>query len=231
VSGAPTMSDVDRLLAEYITEHRAGGEADPLGYLDRLEGAEREELVALLDAYLQRAPAREWDAQAFRGSPAEQLARSLHRSLAGRAGLWPVVLPRLRERARVRRADLVDRLAEALGVGDRRAKVAGYYHEMEQGSLEPAGVSDRVLDALGGIVGASAESLRRAGESLAGAVAAEDRAEPAFTRLRHGAAEGMASPGDRAEPVRGGEGWDEVDELFRGGVAHTQTGGTDDGSS
>ena len=27
------MSDVDRLLADYIAEHRAGGEADPREYL------------------------------------------------------------------------------------------------------------------------------------------------------------------------------------------------------
>ena len=42
------------------------------------------------------------------------------------------------------------RLAERLGVTSREAKVERYYHEMEQGLLPPAGVSDRVLDALGG---------------------------------------------------------------------------------
>ena len=30
------MTDVDRLLAEYIAEHRAGGEADPREYLSRV---------------------------------------------------------------------------------------------------------------------------------------------------------------------------------------------------
>src|SRR5437667_88545 len=53
------MTDVDRLLREYIEEHRAGGEADPLAYVERLEGTDRAELEALIDAYLARAPARD----------------------------------------------------------------------------------------------------------------------------------------------------------------------------
>lgn len=215
------MSDVDRLLSDYISEHRAGGEADPLAYLDQLEGTDREELAELLDAYLQRTPGREWDPDAYRGSAAERLTESLSRSLTGRAGLWPVVLPRLRERAQMKRADLVERLAEALGVGGRREKVASYYHEMEQGSLEPAGVSDRVLAALGAIVGTSAETLRRTGESLPAGKPIEGAPDAAFTRMQH------APPGYEADeapqagaPARSpgtAEEWDEVDELFRGG--------------
>jgi len=215
------MSDVDRLLSEYISEHRAGSEADPVGYLEQLEGTDREELAALLDAYLQRAPGREWDPEAFRGSAAEQLTQSLSKSLEGRAGLWPVVLPRLREQAKVKRADLVEALAQALGVGASKEKVATYYHEMEQGSLESTGVSDRVLDALGRLVGASAESLRRAGQNLGQAVALEDRADAAFTRMQHAAPEYTdADAAKTPAPARSlgtAEEWDEVDELFRGG--------------
>ena len=50
------MSDVDRLLAEYIAEHRAGGEADPRAFLSRASPAEQRELASLIDAYLARAP-------------------------------------------------------------------------------------------------------------------------------------------------------------------------------
>src|SRR3954454_13632219 len=51
------MSDVEQVLREYIREHRAGGDADPREYLTRLdEGADRLELEALIDAYLERAP-------------------------------------------------------------------------------------------------------------------------------------------------------------------------------
>ena len=55
------MSDVDRLLADYIAEHRAGGEADPREYLSRASPAERAELAALIDAYLARAPRQPFD--------------------------------------------------------------------------------------------------------------------------------------------------------------------------
>ncbi|MGI9021366.1 MAG: hypothetical protein ACR2G3_11730 [Solirubrobacterales bacterium] len=214
------MSDVERLLSEYITEHRAAGQADPVAYLDQLEGIDREELAVLLDGYLQQAPGREWDAEAYQGSSAERLTESLAKSLSGQAGLWPVLLPRLRERAQIKRAELVEKLAAGLGVGESTEKVAGYYHEMEQGTLEAEGVSGRVLDALAGIVGASAESLRRAGQNLAGGTVMAERADPAFTRVVKGAIEGdepaataAPSAGRTAEPAD----WDEVDQLFRGG--------------
>ena len=213
------MSDVDRLLSEYMAEYRESGGADPLAYLDQLEGTDREELAALLDAYLQRAPGREWDPDAYRGSAAERLVESLNRSLAGRAGLWPVLLPRLRERAQVKRAELVERLGQALGVADREEKVASYYHAMEQGTLESKGVSDRVLSALGKIVGASVESLRKAGEQLAEGVELGDAGtDPAFTRMRAADDQELAAPAAPASRApEGDEDWDEVDELFRGG--------------
>jgi hypothetical protein len=212
------MSDVERLLHEYIAEHRAGGEADPLAYLERVEGIERGELAELIDAYLERAPGREWDPAAYSGSAAERLVEGLDRSLRGQAGLWPSLLPRLRERARVRRADLAARLAEGLGVGDREEKVAAYYHEMEQGQLASARVSGRVLEVLGGILGTSAEALRNAGEAFgpAGPTPAESAV---FARMARPSAEYRdevaATPRDRAEEEA--VEWDEVDELFRGG--------------
>ena len=142
------MSDVDRLLAEYIAEHRAGGEADPRAFLSRASPAEQRELASLIDAYLARAPRQSFDQASFRGSSAERTVDELERALGGQAGLWPALLPRLRDRAGLKRCELVERLADALGVGDRKDKVADYYHEMEQGLLPARGVSDRVLDAL-----------------------------------------------------------------------------------
>lgn len=212
------MSDVERLLSEYIQSHKAGEEANPLAYLDQVSGTDREELAALIDGYLQRTPAAEWDPDAYRGSEAERMVQSLTRSLTGQAGVWPVLLPSLRARAEVKRSELVARLAEALGVGDRREKVAGYYHRMEQGSLDAGGVSARVLEALGGIVGASAESLRRAGEAAAGRAGMAAPGEPAFTRMQHPAPEyAQERAAEERAPEAGAEDWDEVDELFRGG--------------
>ena len=117
------MADVERLLSEYIAEHRAGGEADPVAYLDRAEGADRAELVELIDAYLERSPGREWDAAAYKGSEAERVADAITRSLAGESGWWPLVLPRFRAKLEMTRAAVVARLAEALGATGREEKV------------------------------------------------------------------------------------------------------------
>ena len=147
------------------------------------------------------------------GSLGKVLVRRL---LTGEAGLWPSLLPWLRDRAKVRRGELVKRLAEALGVGDREPKVAAYYHQMEQGQLPSAGVSNRVLEALGRIVGASTEALRRAGEPLGEGPEAGGR-EAVFARTARveQAYEADQAPA-AAAPAREAE-WDEVDELFRGG--------------
>ncbi|MGI8805949.1 MAG: hypothetical protein ACR2IN_09745 [Thermoleophilaceae bacterium] len=214
------MTDVDSLLSEYIARQRSGGEADPTDLVERLEGVDRRELEELIDGYLRRAPRREFDAAAYRESGAPQVVDALSRSLTGSAGLWPALLPRLRERARLRRAELVERLAGALGAADRRAKVEAYYHEMEQGLLPADGVSDRVLGALGEIVGASAETLRRAGAAIAPPACAGPAEQPAFARtaLPDPAYEGMESPAAPTGPAdHPADAWDEVDELFRGG--------------
>ncbi len=129
------MAELEGLFTEFVGRHLAGEDPDPWAYVDQLSGDERSELEELIDAYFVGAPPRNWDAGAYRGSGAERIAEALDRSFRGAAGLWPAVLPRLRDRAQIARGALVQRLADALGVGDRREKVAAYYHEMEQGLL------------------------------------------------------------------------------------------------
>jgi hypothetical protein len=208
------VSDVDRLLSEYITEHRDGGVADPREYLARVSAPDRPELATLIDAYLSRAPRRRFDAASFRGSTAERTVGDLERALGGRSGLWPTMLPELRHHAGLRRVQLVARLAAALGVADREARVGEYYHQMEQGILPASGVSDRVLAALAEIVGATSEALRAAGEALT-PFAGDDLPSRAFARR----AEGEPAPGpvSPAAAAASASGPDEVDRLFRGG--------------
>jgi hypothetical protein len=205
------MPDVDRLFEEFVAEDRAGGPADPRAYLERASEEDRAELEALLDGYLARAPRRPFDPDAFVASPARAVAEELARSLGGASGSWPALLPRLRHRARLRRADVVQRLAAELGAGDREEKVARYYHEMEQGTLPAAGVSDRVLESLARVVGESADRLREAGRARAGS--GQARAAAAFARV--------ATPDPRyAEPAAATSPppaeRDEIDELFTG---------------
>jgi hypothetical protein len=210
------MSDVERLLEEYKQVHQGGGDADPGPFLARASGIEREQLAALIDAYLERAPRREFDAVRFLDPSVVAVADSAHRTLAGSAGLWPVLLPRLRNQARIKRADLVAELAARLGAQSKQAKVASYYHEMEQGLLPAAGVSDTVLEELGKIVGYGKDALRSAGQMPApGGPAPEAGGVFARTTRLGGPTEGTDEPA--AAGAAGPEEWDEVDRLFRSG--------------
>jgi hypothetical protein len=208
------MSAVDRLLAEYMEEHRSGGEADPVAYLDRAAAEDRGELAALIDGYLARAPRREFDESALRDSQAEAMVDELQRSLAGCSGLWPAMLPRLRARAGLKRRELVERLALTLDVGERTEKVGRYYHEMEQGLLPADGVSDRVLEALARLVGSTPSTLRDAGRALA---AAPERPGGGEAFARATPPDALAVPATPPAEGPAQEPWDEVDELFRRG--------------
>jgi hypothetical protein len=217
------MADVDRLLDEFVASHRAGSEPEPRHFLDQVEGDDRVELAALIDAYLARAPRRGWDPEAFSTSPARDVTDALVRSLSGASGAWPVLLPQLRSRAKLRRDEVVRGLTEALGVAGREQDVAIYYHRMEQGSLPAAGVSERALEALGKVLGTSAAVLRSAGEAV-GRPARGEAAGAVFTRLAGGddvaADEPTTEEPPRAEPGAGASPEprvDEVDRLFTGG--------------
>jgi hypothetical protein len=218
------VAEVDRLLGAYIDEYLAGDRPDPLAFLDQLRGDERERLSGLIETFLLDAPSEQWDQAAYERSMAKEVVESLDRALHGQGGLWPAVLPRLRDRARLRRSELVERLATSLGAASQQEKVGGYYHEMEQGLLPAPGVSDRVLEALGEIVGESAQRLREAGNALLpGTSFAADDPDGSFARLAVPDPEqmppaaqspGVGSPHDSV-PIS--EDLDEIDELFRGG--------------
>lgn len=185
-------SPVDRLFADYVREHRRGS-ADPGAYLAQTEGTDRHELAALIDGYLARQPRRAFEPEAFANSTAGPLADGLHRSLHGEAGLWPVVLPRLRVRSGLSEDAVVTTLAEALGVPKEEPEVARYYEAMEAGRLPAEGVDNRVLTALAEVLGTTAAALQQAGVPI---IESESRSRP-------------HAP-DAAE-VR------DVDRLFRGG--------------
>jgi hypothetical protein len=199
------MDDLNRLFTEYKEAYGAGA-GDPRPFLERAAPGDRPLLAALIDAFLEEAPR-----QAFsENDAASAVTDEVHRTLAGASGLWPALLPRLRGRARLRRAEVVSQLAARLGAQGLQEKVGLYYHQMEQGLLPESGVSDTVLEALGRIVGYTAEALRKAGQLPA----------PGPPRTDEGAAFARATYGEAAEPAATAprpDAWDEVDRLFRGG--------------
>jgi hypothetical protein len=208
------MNGIETLLEEYIAEHARGGRADPVAYLSRAAPEDRRELALLIDGFLARAPRAPLAHQTSSDPRAEATIDELSRSIGGAAGLWPSLLPRLRDRAGLKRRDLVERLAGSLGVGDRVPKVERYYHEMELGLLPAGGVSDRVLEALGKLVGATATELRDAGATLGGGLGAGTTQAEAFARTASVAE--LAIPARASGATEPDDQWDEVDELFRG---------------
>lgn len=237
----PEMADVETLFRDYVAAHRQDGRVDPRAYLERLAGAERAELEALIAAYLRRAPGRSWDPDAYAGSPAERAVQRIQGAwrdweLAPEPEPWPELLPSLRQRARIKRSDLVRRLAEAIGWPGEAERVGRYYHQMETGQLPSEGVSDRVLEALGELVQTPAALLRAAGSAIGAGENPERVAErvvfartaarnPAYAGdegvVAGGAPPGDAEPIEAGPPARGEESPeaepDELDRLFTGG--------------
>lgn len=212
------MVDPEALLAEFKTAYESGERPDLLELLERAPESERQALRERIDSYLMQAPRRSWDPEAYERSPARESVERVWESVEGVSGSWPKLLPHLRHRARIKRAELVHRLAGALGVGDREAKVASYYHAMEHGRLPAEGISARVFAALGEILDVSAERIREAGSAT---LAPPESGGPAttYTRMALGDEYGAAAePAAPAEPSGEAEaGRDQVDELFTGG--------------
>jgi hypothetical protein len=211
------MADLDRLLAELAADYEAGRDVDPAALLDRVDPDQRQELAARIDSYLMTAPPRKWDPEAYEGSLVQQAVDRAFESVVAESGSWAELLPALRQEARIKRADLVSRLAAALGfsAAPEVAKIGGYYNRMEHGQLRPAGVSARVIDALAGILRTEPGRIRAAGggprdyggENLAFARTAFPNAE-----FADDAADAPIERRAADEPGR-----DEIDALFLDG--------------
>jgi len=202
------MSSIDELFDRYRAAFLAGEDSDPQPYLQQVRGTDRRELQALIAGFLERAPAPAFDLARAQADP---VTARVVANLAAPEN-WAVLLPAARERAQITRDELVTRLAEDLGVADRREKVKLRYHEMEQGLLEPSGVQLRVLETLSRIVGVSVERLRAAGRRLAPPAGGSAgpvvfaRSAPAPPASPGTVVESLDSPPDETR--------DEVDELF-----------------
>jgi hypothetical protein len=188
--------DPTELFAEYADAYARGERPRAADYLERAGGG-AEALASMIERFLAsaRAPA----------PTAEEKERL--------AALLETPLLELRKRRRMRVDEVVDGLSAALGIaGGKRKKLRLYYQRLENGTLDPRGVSDRVWGALAKLLGA--DTLVRA-PRLRGL---RSDAEVAFYRvdasLGAPARAAAAAPQSAREPA--GEERDEVDELFLG---------------
>lgn len=209
----PTMADLDRLLGEFVDAWNAGERPRVEAYLERAPARDQDDLAALIASFLDVAPSPAYSQETLSELMREPALAASVEALEGESGLWPSLLPRLRRRARLRREEVVAQLVDLLGLGGGAEKTARYLHELESGTLDSSGVSRRVIEALARVLGTSAEELAAAGDArgLAGGapVAAFLRAEP----------EVVTDAADTAAPSSpdAHEEWDAVDRLFRGG--------------
>ena len=213
------MAEIERLIDEFAADYEAGRDADPAKFLDRVEPGRRQELAERLDRYLMTAPTRRWDPKAFEGSLAQRASDRVYESLEGVSGTWPELLPHLRNQARIKRRELVERLAGALGFDaePQIEKVGDYYNRMEHGRLPATGVSGRAIDALATVLGTDAERIRAAGSRIG---EPGEGAQTAFARTASPDAEladadALAETAPPQPPGRATH--DEIDALFLDG--------------
>lgn len=209
-------SDRDRILSEFIDAWNAGRRPDVDEFVDRAAEEDRGWLSDEIASFMLTGPTPRYDDAAIESIRAEPIvAEALARSRE-RAGLWATWLPSLRSRAKLSTAQLAEKLTGALELpADRAAKTEGYLEEMERGALDPRGVSQRVLEALAKLLGVSGDELAGAGDLGAWRAAPQQmfRAQPGAAETSREHLEVLAD----AFAAPGGEDWDEVDELFRGG--------------
>ena len=182
---------MDELFAHYADALARGERPRAAEYLDRA-GVDADALAAMIERFLQAAPRP--------AATAEDSAL---------LGAWlqnePPILE-LRRRQGLKRAIVVDALLGLLGVAESsRKRLADAYHELETGQLDPAGVDQRVWNAL-------TEILKSNVGELAGWRPPPLAASPAF-RLSSAATSVESRASIRHDQVRAA---DEIDRLFRG---------------
>src|SRR3954452_20355963 len=144
------MSTTDQLLSEFIDAWNAGRRPRVRDYLARLpDGLERDDLAEQLSTWLEVAPTPDFDDATRARVAAEPAVTHLLAAADADAGLWPSVVPRLRDRAGLSLTDLASQLIERFSL-DRRDtdRTAGYLDRLEQGALDPTRVSRRLTQAL-----------------------------------------------------------------------------------
>jgi hypothetical protein len=185
-----TSELVAQLFDEFVDAHASGERPEVREFMLRA-GPESEELGRFIDRYLELAPIEE---------PDEETVVALNARLEH---VTPLTAARRRLPLKV--DDLVERLRKLLGLDESsRARLRVAYQELEAEQLDPAGVNDRVWDALRSILGLDPRRLAL-------------RETPAFAAPAYlRAADFQAAAPAPAVPLSEDDQADEVDFLFRG---------------
>jgi hypothetical protein len=205
--------DRDRILSEFIDAWNAGRRPELEDYVERAPESEREELVSEIAAFLAFAPTPGYSEETLQAIRAEAAEAG-----ADRSGILSSLLASLRARFDLSTKQVAGQLVESLGLpGDREPKAARYLEQLERGDLDPTRVSRRVFDALASLFRISRDELEGAAD-LSG-WSPRPTAAPVFRADEHVVADAAPHIELLADALAapGGQGRDEVDELFLGG--------------
>src|SRR6266550_1146554 len=167
-----SVPELFELFDEYAAAYARGERPRAREYLTRA-GPQADELAGLIDEFLQRSPAADPDEETI--------------TIVGALVEGHPPLLELRVQRGLRREQVVDALVRTLGLDVKKeSKVAGYYHQLEGGLLEPRGVDRRVWEAL-------AETFKTRVDDLVAWRPRPAEAAPAYLRAA-GAPDGIAAP-------------------------------------
>jgi hypothetical protein len=185
--------DVSTLFEDYASRYVRGERPDPREYLTRAgEGAD--ELGDLIDRFVAGVPPP---------APSEERVAMMNAWLAGEPPLLA-----LRTSRGMRRKQVVEALIRILGLDPaKEKKVAGYYHRLETGLLDPSRVDRRVFDAF-------AQTLKTRVAELVTWRPAPRELDVSLFRTQAAPA---APPTGLATRARPEEEPDEIDRLFGAG--------------
>src|SRR5688500_541834 len=129
------MDKLDRLLNEFVEAWNAGRRPEVDDYVERAPEAERNELAGLIGAFLEIAPTPPYSPEQLDALRRDPIVLAIGRLAEDEPG--PTPLPRLRERAKLKRDQVVEALARALGFPEKQTKIRRYYHQLEVGTITP----------------------------------------------------------------------------------------------
>jgi transcriptional regulator with XRE-family HTH domain len=155
------MSTTEQVLSDFVDAWNAGRRPRMRDYLARVpDGAQRDDLAEQISSWLDVAPTPDYDAATRAEIRAEPAVQQIFEAVGEDAGLWPQLVPRLRERRGWSIAQLAERLVARFDLprGDE-GRTAAYIAQLERGQLEPSRLSRRLVNALGELLGASPGTL------------------------------------------------------------------------
>ncbi len=200
--GGGAMSAVEERFDAFAAAWERGEHPDPAAAIAGAPEEERAALGGMIAAYLSANPRTD--------VPDDVVAARAADPASEPPVAWPELLPALRERARITRSALVERLAAALGFPDATEQVEEHVHGLETGGLPAGRVRPAVVAALASILDVP-ESLLEAGRRL-GSPGVEPAAMAAFSRAERARAAPAPTEELREVPARNAE----IDDLFTG---------------